>query len=125
MTKYIGIAVASLVMAVSCLAQQSPKPVTFPKIASIEGPCAQIVGRLCYNPYQGEDKADSYKGWFGVYSFDDKDHKVAFVERFDCHHPNGRRKWGSANPSNPDSTYPVYNSSKVKDLFESCYGVAE
>src|ERR1700733_12976273 len=94
------------------------------KIKSIEGPCLQIVGRLCYNSYQVKEDGDWWKtgkAHFGFYSFDDKEQKVTITEAVDCKHPNDRRKWASA-VSDPKSTYPIYRSGKVDGLFDSCYG---
>lgn len=90
------------------------------KIASIDGPCSQIVGRLCYNAYEDANGSS----WFGVYSFDDPAKKVSLVEPFDCRYPNARMKWGSASKKNPNGTFPVFKSKKVKGLYESCYGTA-
>lgn len=109
-------AVALLVLSSLFVFAQEKPQFEWPKIASIDGPCSQIVGRNCYNAYQTKGQS-----WFGVYSFDDKDHKVTLMEKFDCRHPNGRMKWGSAG-SNPNATFPVYRSKKVKGLYSSCYG---
>lgn len=96
------------------------KDPVLPRVAKIDGPCSLIAGQLCYGAYDR-----SGKSWFGVYSFNDPTHKVSLVEPFDCSHPNGRMKWGSASKSDPEGTFPVYNSTRIKGLYASCYGQAE
>src|SRR6266481_4590501 len=85
--------------------------ITKPTIASIDGPCSQIENRKCYNAYESNGQS-----WFGFYSFDDASKKVTLTEKFDCEHPNGRMRWGKASNTNPNGSFPVWNSRKVKGL---------
>lgn len=81
----------------------------FPAITAIEGPCLQIVGRLCYNAYQHMGKS-----WFGYRDLDKK-YNITLTEKFDCAKPNRVMTTGA-------DTFPVYQSKKVKGLYKSCYG---
>jgi hypothetical protein len=121
-TNYAPLLLVVLV-AVVAVAQDKPKPFEWPKIKSVEGPCLQIVGKLCFNAYakNGGSERDT-QGEFGYYSFDDPDHKVTTFESLDCLRPNARHKWGSANPSDPDSTVGVVESKYIVGLYRSCYG---